>query len=77
MLHPGIAFTQEYEAKDLNIWIDPIDCTAGFTNKRLYQVTILVGISYKGKPICGFIAHPYKRITDQDYFDPTVVIGSP
>lgn len=75
-LHPQISFDQLYNPDGLNLWIDPIDCTTGFTNKSLYQVTVLVGLSYYSKPICGFIAQPFKRIGDKDYYDPTVIFGS-
>ena len=35
-LPPSFVFEQQYEAKELCLWIDPLDCTSGFTNKRYY-----------------------------------------
>ena len=75
-LSPLFSFNQLYDAEDLCLWVDPIDCTAGFTNNRLYQVTILIGISYKGTPICGFIGHPFKKQADKNLYSPTIVLGS-
>lgn len=67
----------KYQSQDLCIWIDPIDCTAGFTNNRLYEVTILVGISYKGKPVFGMIGHPFDLVLNKVVFAPSVYMGSP
>ena len=53
-----------------------MDCTSGFTSNKLFNVTILVGLTYKGKPICGFIGHPFKKDGQKNVFEPRVYIGS-
>lgn len=58
------------------MWIDPLDCTAGFTNNRHYEVTILVGLAYQGKPIYGIIGHPFKNKLNKSVYEPTVLVGS-
>lgn len=69
-------FKQRYDVKDLCVWIDPLDCTQGFINERKHEVTILVGVSYKGKPICGIIGHPYKPSKKSSTYSPSVYYGS-
>lgn len=69
-------FQKKYEVKELCVWIDPLDCTQGFINDRKHEVTILVGISYKGRPICGVIGHPYKPNKKNSIYSPSVYYGS-
>lgn len=71
-----VDFQREYEAKEICVWIDPLDCTQGFINERKHEVTILVGISYKGRPICGIIGHPYKPSKKMSVYSPSVYYGS-
>lgn len=40
---------QKYHEDDVCIWIDPIDNTKGFIDGHSEAVTVLIGISHKGK----------------------------
>ncbi|KAK5648578.1 hypothetical protein RI129_003470 [Pyrocoelia pectoralis] len=44
---------------DVVVWIDPLDGTAEYTQGLLDHVTVLVGISVKGKAVGGVIHQPY------------------
>jgi len=50
---------------DIVIWVDPLDGTSEFaqfakTNSPLLiQVTVLIGIAFKGRPIAGVIHQPF------------------
>ncbi len=48
-LPKGVKFAKEYLAEDVCIWVDPIDNTKGFIQGIAEAVTILIGISHKGK----------------------------
>lgn len=41
------------------VWIDPIDNTKGFIEGRAEAVTILIGISCKGKSEVGIVGSPF------------------
>lgn len=51
--------------EDVVIWVDPLDGTSEFAQSAktmsplLQQVTVLIGITYKGKAIAGVIHQPY------------------
>lgn len=47
--------------EDLFIWVDPLDGTREFAtgDNHVQEVTILIGVSYKGKPIAGVINQPF------------------
>jgi len=49
-------------------WIDPIDCTRGFINGNIEDVTILIGLSYDNKPLAGIICSAYKKINENKLF---------
>ena len=38
---------QELELEKSCLWIDPIDCTRGFLNGNIEDVTVLIGLSYE------------------------------
>jgi len=57
-LNPG-AYTEELQAKDVAIWIDPIDGTKAFTEGNLDHVTSMVGITVNGRPRVGIIHKPF------------------
>lgn len=51
---------------DVVVWVDPLDGTSevalAVKNKNLAlleQVTVLIGIAYKGRPVAGIIHQPY------------------
>lgn len=57
-LNPG-AYTEELRAKDVAVWIDPIDGTRALMDGNLDQVTSLVGITVKGRPRVGIVHKPF------------------
>lgn len=71
-----VEFHQRYLVKDLCVWIDPLDCTQGLIHDRKHEVTILVGLSYQGKPVSGIIGHPYKPSKKGSVYAPSVYYGS-
>lgn len=53
--------------EDLTVWVDPLDGTSEFVRAQndpslLEQVTVLIGITYKGRPIAGVIHQPYYNL---------------
>jgi len=56
---------REIKEEDLVIWVDPLDGTSEFVefeksdSKLLHQVTVLIGIVYKGRPIAGVVHQPF------------------
>ncbi|VDK42745.1 unnamed protein product [Anisakis simplex] len=56
---------REIDVNDVVVWVDPLDGTCEFAqaNKNgsplLQQVTVLIGISYKGRSVAGVIHQPY------------------
>ncbi|CAL8090685.1 unnamed protein product [Calicophoron daubneyi] len=44
---------------DMVVWVDPLDGTKEFTEGLTEQVTVLIGIAVKGKPVAGVIAQPF------------------
>ncbi|RZC42604.1 3'(2'),5'-bisphosphate nucleotidase 1 [Asbolus verrucosus] len=44
---------------DVVVWVDPLDGTSEYTQGLLEHVTVLVGLSVKGRPIAGVIHQPY------------------
>ncbi len=65
-----------YPAKDICLWIDPLDCTQGFISNRKHETTILIGVAFQGRPILGLIGHPYKLHNNTTLYCPTVYLGS-
>lgn len=45
--------------EDIVIWVDPLDGTNEYTQGFLEHVTVLVGLSIKGKAVGGVIHQPY------------------
>ena len=54
---------QALDAKDVCVWIDPIDGTKEYTEGIKDAVTCLIGIAYKGNPIAGIINRPFSNQT--------------
>ncbi|KAB0805164.1 hypothetical protein PPYR_02134 [Photinus pyralis] len=46
-------------SSDVTVWIDPLDGTTEYTQGLLDHVTVLVGISVRGKAVGGVIHQPY------------------
>jgi len=54
----------EYEdvsESDVTLWVDPLDGTACFVQGLLDQVTVMIGISVRGKPVAGVINQPFYK----------------
>ncbi|KAG1665267.1 3'(2'),5'-bisphosphate nucleotidase 1 [Nymphon striatum] len=47
------------QPEDIVIWVDPLDGTAEYTQGLLDHVTVLIGISVKGRSVAGIIHQPY------------------
>ncbi|XP_017487731.1 PREDICTED: 3'(2'),5'-bisphosphate nucleotidase 1-like [Rhagoletis zephyria] len=50
---------QNVQDEDVVVWVDPLDGTSEFTQGLLDHVTILIGLSVKGKAIGGVIHQPF------------------
>lgn len=50
-------------ARDLVVWIDPLDGTKEYTLGMKEAVTTLIGITYKGVPIAGVVNAPFSGKT--------------
>lgn len=62
--------------EELCVWIDPIDCTKGFIQGEIQDVTVLIGISQKKQAEIGIIGIPYKMVNGKSLYDPSVIFGS-
>ncbi|KAL3117337.1 hypothetical protein niasHT_006364 [Heterodera trifolii] len=52
------------ELQDVIVWVDPMDGTSIFTKSKknpalLRYVTVLIGITYKGRPVAGIVHQPF------------------
>uniref|UniRef100_A0A8R1DN03 3'(2'),5'-bisphosphate nucleotidase 1 n=1 Tax=Caenorhabditis japonica TaxID=281687 RepID=A0A8R1DN03_CAEJA len=57
---------REIKESEVVVWVDPLDGTSevalAVKNKNLAlleQVTVLIGVAYKGRPVAGIIHQPY------------------
>lgn len=46
-------------AKDIVVWVDPLDGTSEYTQGLLDHVTVLIGLAVNGKAVGGVIHQPY------------------
>ncbi|BFU23873.1 3'(2'),5'-bisphosphate nucleotidase, putative [Entamoeba histolytica HM-1:IMSS-B] len=44
---------------DIIIYVDPLDGTDCYTHKQYDSVCVLVGVTYKGKPMIGIVSKPF------------------
>lgn len=62
------------ETKDVVLWIDPLDGTKEFTLGFVQYVTVLIGISYRGRALGGVVHVPFvggKYIQKHDPLNPS------
>lgn len=52
-------FPDEFYEDEMEIWIDPLDGTKGFTEGHMSHITSLIGVSIRGRPRIGIIHKPY------------------
>ncbi|XP_017768532.1 PREDICTED: 3'(2'),5'-bisphosphate nucleotidase 1 [Nicrophorus vespilloides] len=52
--------------EDIVVWVDPLDGTSEYTQGLLEHVTVLIGISVKGKAVGGIIHQPYFNYKSND-----------
>ncbi|KAJ3606863.1 hypothetical protein NHX12_026381 [Muraenolepis orangiensis] len=50
---------EDLKEEELVVWVDPLDGTKEYTEGLLDNVTVLIGIAYKGKAIAGVINQPF------------------
>jgi len=53
----------EVPIEDLTIFIDPLDGTHEFVQRRVHNSTSLIGIAYHGNPIAGVISSPFADLS--------------
>lgn len=59
------------EWSDLQAWVDPLDGTKEFLYGNQPGVTVLLGLAYRGRPICGVVHQPFGEA------GPRTVVGLP
>lgn len=47
------------QTNDLAVWIDPIDGSKAFSEGSVEDVTNMIGITVKGRPLVGIIHKPF------------------
>ncbi|EQC27656.1 hypothetical protein SDRG_14564 [Saprolegnia diclina VS20] len=55
-------------AADLIVWIDPLDGTRKFTEQAYDQVSVLIGLSHKGRPLVGVMHLPFVGSLGTTYY---------
>ncbi len=53
-----------------------MDCTRGFINGNIEDVTVLIGMSISSTAHFGIIGSPFKKVRGKVFYDPTVTFGS-
>lgn len=52
-------FPDEFYEDEMEVWIDPLDGTKGFTEGHMTHITSLIGVSIRGRPRIGIIHKPF------------------
>ena len=52
-------FAASLTLADTCLWIDPLDGTLSFVRNELHQVSILIGIAVRDRPVAGVILEPF------------------
>ncbi|MES1918667.1 3'(2'),5'-bisphosphate nucleotidase 1 [Bonamia ostreae] len=58
---------EEMSVKNIVVWVDPLDGTSEFIKGNVSAVTVLIGISFFGKPIAGVIAQPFSDLKNGEF----------
>lgn len=66
-------FEKEFNVEDLAVYIDPLDGTKSFVDGKLKDVTTLIGMSYKSKPLLGLITQLWPN--NPENLDPIAFVG--
>ena len=53
---------KELNMTQVSVYVDPLDGTREFVEGRLDNVQSLIGVCYKGKPLCGAIGLPFPSL---------------
>ncbi|KAF0717628.1 Aste57867_2191 [Aphanomyces stellatus] len=61
--------------EDVAVWIDPLDGTRKFTEKVYDDVSVLLGISVRGRPIAGVMHQPFLGPFGTTYFGGPAIDG--
>lgn len=58
------------------IFVDPLDCTRGYICGKLWECTVLIGVTVKGRPVLGIIGQPFKRGNNKEpLYEPRIIVG--
>lgn len=60
---------QNIKEEDLFVWVDPLDGTKEYTQGHdvAHEVTVLIGVSWNGKPIAGVVNQPFFQKSTDTY----------
>jgi len=61
--YPIPSHLQELERDEVSVWVDPLNGTQSFADRQLDEVSVLIGIAYKGTPVAGILHLPQERRT--------------
>ena len=51
--------TEQVALRDVVVWVDPLDGTKEFTLGYVESVTVLIGVTVKGRAVAGVIGQPF------------------
>uniref|UniRef100_A0A7S1SR38 3'(2'),5'-bisphosphate nucleotidase 1 n=1 Tax=Tetraselmis chuii TaxID=63592 RepID=A0A7S1SR38_9CHLO len=56
---PADLLDTSIQLEDVCVWVDPLDGTQEFVDGNFERVTVLIGITVRGKPVAGAILQPF------------------